>query len=211
MGDIKVGRITLGMYMTNCYFVYKEGSSDVVVFDPADSGEYLVDKLSENGFNVGAIMLTHGHADHIMGVKAVKEKTGAPVYAYKAEEILLNSPNLNLSLQIFGRGVTLTPDVFLEDGEEIELCGIKIKTLFTPGHTEGSCCFYIEEAGFLIAGDTLFEESVGRTDYPTGSFKKLVESIKEKLLVLPDETKVYPGHGNTTTIGNEREYNPFLV
>ena len=211
MGDIKVGRITLGMYMTNCYFVYKEGSSDVVVFDPADSGDYLVDKLSENGFNVGAIMLTHGHADHIMGVKAVKEKTGAPVYAYKAEEILLNSPNLNLSLQIFGRGVTLTPDVFLEDGEEIELCGIKIKTLFTPGHTEGSCCFYIEEAGFLIAGDTLFEESVGRTDYPTGSFKKLVESIKEKLLVLPDDTKVYPGHGNTTTIGNEREYNPFLV
>ena len=211
MGDIKVGRITLGMYMTNCYFVYKEGSSDVVVFDPADSGEYLVDKLSENGFNVGAIMLTHGHADHIMGVKAVKEKTDAPVYAYKAEEILLNSPNLNLSLQIFGRGVALTPDVFLEDGEEIELCGIKIKTLFTPGHTEGSCCFYIEEAGFLIAGDTLFEESVGRTDYPTGSFKKLVESIKEKLLVLPDETKVYPGHGNTTTIGNEREYNPFLV
>ena len=148
MGDIKVGRITLGMYMTNCYFVYKEGSSDVVVFDPADSGEYLVDKLSENGFNVGAIMLTHGHADHIMGVKAVKEKTGAPVYAYKAEEILLNSPNLNLSLQIFGRGVTLTPDVFLEDGEEIELCGIKIKTLFTPGHTEGSCCFTLKKQVF---------------------------------------------------------------
>jgi len=211
MGNIKIGRITLGALMTNCYFVYREGSDEVVLFDPADSGDYLVEKLGENGLKVGAIMLTHGHVDHILGVKAVKEKTGALVYALKEEEILLTDPKLNLSLAVYGRGVTVTPDVFLKDNDEIEICNIKMKVLFTPGHTEGGCCYYIEEAGFLIAGDTLFEESVGRTDYPTGSSTKLVKSIKEKLMVLPDETKVYPGHGNTTTIGNEREFNPFLV
>ncbi|MBQ9863095.1 MAG: MBL fold metallo-hydrolase [Lachnospiraceae bacterium] len=210
MGDIKIGRITLGIYATNCYFIFREGSEDVIVFDPADSGDYLYEKLSEKGFKVGAIMLTHGHFDHIFGVKALKEKSGALVYAYKDEEILLSDVKLNLSLSV-GRGVTVTPDVLLKDGEELDLCGIKIKVIFTPGHTEGSCCFYVKEANILIAGDTLFEESVGRTDMPTGSSRKLIDSIKEKLMVLPDETKVYPGHGDTTSIGNERKYNPFLV
>lgn len=210
MGDIKIGRITLGIYGTNCYFIFREGSEDVIVFDPADSGDYLYEKLSEKGFKVGAIMLTHGHFDHIFGVKALKEKSGALVYAYKDEEILLSDVKLNLSLSV-GRGVTVTPDVWLKDGEELDLCGIEVKVIFTPGHTEGSCCFYVEEANILIAGDTLFEESVGRTDMPTGSSRKLIESIKEKLMVLPDETKVYPGHGDTTSIGNERKYNPFLV
>ncbi|MBP5453478.1 MAG: MBL fold metallo-hydrolase, partial [Lachnospiraceae bacterium] len=134
----------------------------------------------------------------------------ALVYAYKDEEILISDVKLNLSLSV-GRGVTVTPDVWLKDGEELDLCGIKVKVIFTPGHTEGSCCFYVEAANILIAGDTLFEESVGRTDMPTGSSRKLIESIKEKLMVLPDETKVYPGHGDTTSIGNERKYNPFLV
>ncbi|MBP5453682.1 MAG: MBL fold metallo-hydrolase, partial [Lachnospiraceae bacterium] len=141
MGDIKIGRITLGIYGTNCYFIFREGSEDVIVFDPADSGDYLYEKLSEKGFKVGAIMLTHGHFDHIFGVKALKEKSGALVYAYKDEEILLSDVKLNLSLSV-GRGVTVTPDVLLKDGEELDICGIKVKFIFTPGHTEGSCCFY---------------------------------------------------------------------
>ena len=210
MGDIKIGRITLGIYATNCYFIFREGSEDVIVFDPADSGDYLYEKLSEKGFKVGAIMLTHGHFDHIFGVKALKEKSGALVYAYKDEEILLSDVKLNLSLSV-GRGITVTPDVLLKDGEELDLCGIKIKVIFTPGHTEGSCCFYVEEAGILVAGDTLFYESVGRCDLPTGSGMTLERSVKEKIFTLPPETVCYPGHGDETSVSHEMKYNPFLV
>lgn len=209
MSDIKIGKVTLGQYMTNCYFLYREGSSDTIIIDPADSGAYLYDKLKEKGFDIKAILLTHGHFDHIFGVEALQKKTGSKVYACEAEKALLADSGLNVSEGV-GRPVTVHPDVFLSDGQELDLCDIHIKVIFTPGHTAGSCCFYIEEAGFLIAGDTLFEGSVGRTDLPTGSTRTMMDSIKDKLMALPDETKVYPGHGGSTTIGFERENNPFL-
>ena len=209
MGQVKIGRITLGMYTTNCYFLYREGNSEVVFIDPADSGDYLYDKLKEKGFSVGAILLTHGHFDHIFGVASLKKKSGAKVYASVAEEKLLEDEGLNCSESV-GRPTRVIPDELLTDGEELNLCDVPIKVIHTPGHTAGSVCFYVEEAGFLIAGDTLFQESVGRTDLPTGSMKTLIDSIREKLLVLPDETKVYPGHGMPTDIGFERDNNPFL-
>ncbi|MCR5279251.1 MAG: MBL fold metallo-hydrolase [Lachnospiraceae bacterium] len=209
MSEVKIGRITLGQYMTNCYFLYREGSSDTIIIDPADSGAYLYDKLKEKGFEIKAILLTHGHFDHIFGVEDIVKKAGVKVYAAKAEEALLSDSSLNVSAGV-GRPVTVHPDVFLNDGEELNLCDIDIKVIFTPGHTAGSCCFYIEEAGFLIAGDTLFEGSVGRTDLPTGSTRIMMDSIKDKLMALPDDTKVYPGHGGSTTIGFERVNNPFL-
>ncbi|MCR4989295.1 MAG: MBL fold metallo-hydrolase [Lachnospiraceae bacterium] len=209
MPDIKIGKITLGMCETNTYFIYREGSKDAVVFDPADKGEYLYDKLAQNDLCPKAIMLTHGHFDHIWGIEGIKKNADIPVYASEDERALLKDTRLNCSASC-GRPCSIEADHYLKDGETVNLCGIEIKMIKTPGHTEGGCCFYIAEAGFLIAGDTLFCESVGRSDLPTGSMGTLVRSIKEKLLTLPADTKVYPGHGGPTTIAYEKEYNPFL-
>lgn len=209
MSEIKIGKMTIGIAMTNTYFIYKEGSKDAIVIDPADRGELIYDKLNEKGFDVKAILLTHGHFDHIWGVEKLKEKSGAIVYASLLEKDFLANPDANMSAH-YDRPCKLIPDIFLKDDEEFEVANISIKMLSTPGHTLGGCCYYIKEAGFLISGDTLFLESVGRTDFKGGSMSTLVRSINDKLLVLPDETKVYPGHGEPTTIAYEREYNPFL-
>lgn len=209
MGDIKIGKIQLGTASTNCYFLYREGESDALVIDPADAGDYIYEGLTGKGFNVKAILLTHGHFDHIFGVKKLKSKSSCKVYAYEEEAELLADPELNVSLNV-GRPTMVVPDVLLKDNDELELAGIKLRVIHTPGHTQGSCCFYIEEAGFLIAGDTLFCESVGRTDLPTGRGRKLINSIKDKLFILPENTKVYPGHGGSTTIQYEKENNPFV-
>lgn len=209
MAELKIGRIMLGMCQTNCYFVYEEGRDDAIVFDPADRGEYIYDGLLNNGFKVAAICLTHGHFDHIWGVEKLKELSGAKVYAFEEEKDVCESASMNVSKSA-GRACSITPDVLVKDGEKVEAAGIACKLIATPGHTKGSCCYYFEEAGLLISGDTLFQESVGRTDLPTGSMSTLVRSIREKLMVLPEDTKVYPGHGEMTTIGYEKQYNPFL-
>ena len=132
------------------------------------------------------------------------------IYAGEAEKDFLLDTKSNLSKDM-GRPVTVTEDVYLKDGEELDLDGIRIKVLATPGHTAGGVSYYFPEGGFLICGDTLFQESVGRTDFPTGSMSTLVRSVKEKLFILPEETVVYPGHGDSTTIGHEKKYNPFCV
>lgn len=209
MSEIKIGKITLGVCQTNTYFLYREGNKEIVVFDPADRGDYLFGKFEEQGFQVAAILLTHGHFDHILGIGKLKELTEAKVYCSEAERDLVMDASLNVSQQ-FRRSCTVNPDILLKDGEVINIAGIELKMLLTPGHTAGSCCYYVKEAGFLISGDTLFSESVGRTDFPTGSMGALINSIKEKLLCLPGDTKVYPGHGVPTTIQYEKEYNPFL-
>lgn len=209
MANLKIGRMVLGMCQTNCYFVYEEGKNDVIFFDPADSGDYIYETLKEKGFRVAAILLTHGHFDHIWGSKRLRELSGAKIYAYEEEKLLCESAVKNVSEQA-GRAYTVEPDVYLKDGEEVTAAGITCRLIGTPGHTVGSCCYYLENEGMLIAGDTLFQESVGRTDLPTGSMGALVRSIKEKLFVLPDDTKVYPGHGEPTSIAVEKKYNPFV-
>lgn len=209
MGKLKIGRIVLGMCQTNCYFVYEEGKSQALVFDPADKGDYIYNGLKEQGFSVEAILLTHGHFDHIWGVEKLKELSGAKVYAYEEEKEVCENPSLNVSKGA-GRACAVQADVYGKDGERLKIAGMSCVLIGTPGHTKGSCCYYFEEDGFLVSGDTLFQESVGRTDLPTGSMSALVRSVKDKLLVLPDEVKVYPGHGESTTIGYERQYNPFL-
>ena len=209
MAEIRIGRMTLGACATNCYFLYREGSSDVVLVDPADRGAELYEALKQKGLIVKEILLTHGHFDHIYGGQKMREVSGAKIYASAPEKVVCQDAHVNVSAN-FGRKCTLIPDEWLTDGQELELCGMKIRVIVTPGHTIGSTCYYVEEAGFLVSGDTLFESSVGRTDFPTGSMTKLIASIKEKLFVLPDETKVYPGHGNITTIGAEKQFNPFI-
>jgi len=206
---MKIGRIVLGVCQTNCYFLYEEEKNEVIVVDPADHGEGLYDKLKEAGFTVAGILLTHAHYDHIGSAEKLRELSGAKIYANEEERALCEDARLNLS-GMFGRKITVAPDVYLKDGEEITIAGMTAKMIATPGHTGGSCCYYFEKAGMLISGDTLFLESTGRTDFPTGSTSSIVRSIKEKLFVLPDETKVYPGHNDATTIGHEKKYNPFV-
>ena len=210
MAEIKIGRMVLGACQTNCYFLYREGSRECIFVDPADQGANIFKALTKNGFTVAGILLTHGHFDHIWGTKELRECSGARLYALDAEQELLTDAHKNVSSQV-GRPYTVEPDVYLKDGEELTLAGMTCRVIATPGHTIGGCCYYFEEAGFLISGDTLFQESVGRTDFPTGSMSSLVRSVKERLFVLPEDTRVYPGHGESTTMGHEKKYNPFCV
>lgn len=218
MGEIKIGRMVLSMCQTNCYFLYRDGEKDAIVVDPADQGQSIYSALQRNGFRVAGILLTHGHFDHIWGLDALRDAANAAAesdgfdevkaYASEEEREVLKNSHLNVSDQV-GRPCVTYADVYVKDGQEITIAGMTCKAIATPGHTAGGCCYYFEEAGFLISGDTLFAESVGRTDFPTGSMSTLVRSIKEKLFALPEETKVYPGHGDATTIGHEKKYNPF--
>lgn len=208
MGEIKIGRMTLGVCATNCYFLYREGSGEVIFVDPADRGADIYEALNKKGLAVEAILLTHGHFDHIWGAQRLRELSGAKIYALDAEQPVCRDAYVNVSAQA-GRKATIEPDEWLTDGQKITFAGISLEVIATPGHTAGSCCYYVPEAGFLIAGDTLFEGSVGRTDFPTGSMSRLVRSIKEKLFLLPGETKVYPGHGEATSIGEEKKNNPY--
>ncbi len=210
MSDVKIGRMMIGSYQTNCYFLFKEETRKAVVIDPADNGKLIYDKLTQNGFSVEAILLTHGHFDHIWGSKELRELSGAKIYALDKEQTLCESVDNNLSAMV-GRAYTVVPDEYVSDGAELTFDGISFKVIATPGHTIGSCCYYVEKAGILISGDTLFQESTGRTDFPTGSMSSIVRSIREKLFILPDETKVYPGHGHITTIAYEKKYNPFVA
>lgn len=209
MANLKIGRMVLGMCQTNCYFVYKEGSEEVILFDPADAGDHIYETLKDRGFRVAGILLTHGHFDHIWGSNRLRELSGAEISAYEGEREVCEDAGKNVSSQA-GRAYTVIPDNYLKDGEEIRIAGMACRLIATPGHTAGSCCYYFEEDGILLSGDTLFRESVGRTDLPTGSMGTLIRSIKERLFVLPEDVKVYPGHGDATTIGTEKKYNPFL-
>ena len=208
MAQLKIGRMVLGVCATNCYFLYREGESDVIVVDPADKGDQIYSALAATDFVVKGILFTHGHFDHLWGANKLRELSGAKIYALDEEKALCEDASVNLSAQ-FGRSYTAAADVYVKDGEEITIADMTCKVIATPGHTVGSCCFYFEEAGFLVCGDTIFEESVGRTDFPTGSSSRLIRSIKEKIFVLPDETKLYPGHGDSTTVEHEKMYNPF--
>ncbi len=216
MSKLKIGRMVLGSFQTNCYFVYREGvqSSDglcpVILVDPAERGANIYSAMRQNGFQVAGILLTHGHVDHISGALELSKLSGAQIYAGEQEANLLQDMRLNLS-ERFGMPCKLTADVWLRDGEDCTIADMSFRVISTPGHTEGGCSYYFEEDGFLISGDTLFAESVGRTDFPTGSMSVLIHSIKHRLFTLPDKTTVYPGHGGSTTIGWEKENNPFVI
>jgi glyoxylase-like metal-dependent hydrolase (beta-lactamase superfamily II) len=166
--------------------------------------------LERNGFTVEAILLTHGHFDHIWGSNELREVSGAKIYALDEEKVLCEDVKNNLSAMV-GRAYTVVPDEYVREGQVLTFDNMDFKVIATPGHTIGSCCYYVEKAGILVSGDTLFQESTGRTDFPTGSMSSIVRSIREKLFILPDETKVYPGHGDSTTIAYEKKYNPFVA
>ncbi len=198
----------VGMVMTNCYIMINEETKEAAMVDPGDQAQALLNQCKQRGVTLKAILLTHGHFDHIMAVPGLKEATGATVYAAQAEKGVLTDAETNLSGSWQRRPLEIEADVWLHDGQEFDLLGSTVKMLLTPGHTCGSCCYYMAGEGWLFSGDTLFCESYGRLDLPTAMPSKMAASIRERLLVLPEETEVYPGHNEPTTIEHEKKYNP---
>ena len=207
---MKIENFVLGPVGTNCYIVINEGTKECFLVDMAACPPELMSHIKNSGLTVKAVLLTHGHFDHIMGLDRFLEEFPAPVYACAAEKELLESPQLNSSSGMLGQPYTFHGAQYVKDGDLLDIAGMKIQVIQTPGHTIGGCCYYIADEQTLFSGDTLFRASIGRTDLPTGSMGALVRSVKEKILVLPDETRVYPGHMEETTVGYEKKYNPFL-
>lgn len=209
MSELNIKTYVLGIVMTNCYIIRQNDRKEVVVIDPGAEVDKIMNYLQENDLVCEGVLLTHGHFDHIIAATALATQTGAPVYAHEAEAELLKDPNLNCASHIrsdFG----LIPDILLRDGEILELAGLEIKVIHTPGHTIGGVCYYIPKHDVVITGDTLFLEDIGRSDLPTGNGNTLISSIKDKLMPLSDQVKVYPGHGDPTTIGYERSHNIYI-
>ena len=209
MSKISVNTLVLGSLPTNTYLVWNEESKECVIIDPSDGYNRIEAAIEWNGLKPCAIWLTHGHDDHFGSVDELKHKYGLLVYIMKDEEELVQSVLYNLSRD-FGGGRVVEPDMFFIDGQKLNVMGTEVTVLHTPGHTPGGACYYFPAEGLLFTGDTLFRDSVGRSDFPGGDSAQLIRSIKEKLLTLPDETIVLPGHGPQSTIGYERQYNYFL-
>ena len=210
MAGLRVEQYVVGPVMTNCYFAVNEDTKEALIVDPGDSAKALTDKIKERGLSPKAVLLTHGHFDHAFAAEAIAKEFSVPIYAEEHEKETLESPAINLCGMMGRQGVVFHADVYVKDGDILDLAGFSIKVLHTPGHTRGGCCYYIEKEQALFAGDTLFCQSVGRTDFPGGSASVLLRSSEEKLMSLPGQTRVYPGHNETTSIGWERQYNPFL-
>ncbi len=210
MSKLEIYHIVLGMVRTNCYILKNTDTRQALIVDPADEPENIKRAVSDADVEPVGILLTHGHYDHIMAVNQIKEQYGAVIYACAAEHEMLADANLNMSYSHPMGAVSVKADVELTDGQIFEAAGFSIQMLHTPGHTSGSCCYYIASEDVLISGDTLFCESVGRTDFPTGSTRQIIESLHRLLDTIPEETDVLPGHESTTTIAHEKRYNPFV-
>ena len=205
----KIDSRILGMVGTNCYLLCNMDIKECVLIDPADSQDEISRMIDESGCSLKGILLTHGHFDHIMGIEDFLKAFDVPVYVGREEQPLLADDRLNAS-SMYGYHCAYTGAKALEDGQTVECAGTEIHVIHTPGHTVGGCCYYLPEEEALFCGDTLFCGSIGRTDLPTGSSRDLAHSIREKLMILPDETKLYPGHMDESTIGYEKEINPFI-
>ena len=206
-------RITIlpsGALQANTYLAVDEKTNEGFIVDPGGYNKVLTKEVRDNDVNIKYIILTHGHSDHICGVNEHKaEFPDAKIVAYKDEEAMLENPNLNQSPG-FGVPYSTKADILVSDGDELKVGDVTLKFIHTPGHTEGGMCIYVKEAKALFSGDTLFRQSIGRTDFPGGSYKEIMDSIRKKLFLLPDDTNVFPGHMGTTSIGFEKENNPFV-
>ena len=194
---IHIETITLGAYQTNCYIAWGEGSDDCIVIDPGYAPEQVILEAEDLGKKISAVLLTHGHFDHVGGVRGIAEKLGCPVYLHKQE---LSQPESMTAGPLYYTNL-------YHEGDVLNVAGLFLRVLHTPGHTPGSVCLHCEDT--LFAGDTLFQGSIGRTDFPGGSFAQMEKSLS-RLKALPGEMKVLPGHGPATTIAEEVKYNPFL-
>ncbi len=208
MSELRVETMCLGMLETNCYLVYDDDSLEGVVVDPGDEAAYIQNRIQELGLKVQAVWNTHTHGDHIGANREIVETYKVPLYVHQAEAEWLEDPERNLSMRIGFPITSPSADCFFEPGAPLELLGHSWTILHTDGHSPGGVSLAAD--GIVLTGDALFAGSIGRTDLPGGDAELLMRNIREKLYSLPDETIVYPGHGPTTTIGQEKKNNPFV-
>ncbi len=207
--QLMVRGVVVGLFQENCYIIGSRQTGEAICFDPGDEVDEIRALAREMHMKITKIVCSHAHLDHIMAVRALKEETGAPFLLHQ-EDLALARRMPASALAMLGRQEQPAPDpdAFLADGDDVEIPGISMKVLHTPGHTRGSICLY--GGGMLFSGDTLFNGSIGRTDMEGGSYPQIMDSILTRLLALPDETIVRPGHMEQTTIGAERHGNPFV-
>lgn len=205
----QVKNFEVGPIGTNCYFLMNEDTKELLVIDPGGDGPRLIREIRQLGYTPVAVLLTHGHFDHAMSAKELKDTFSIPVYAHEKEKETLENPMYNVSGMI-GKTQKYEADIFVKDNDVLELAGFSLKVLHTPGHTPGGVSYYAEEQKLVFSGDALFCQSIGRTDFPNGSTSQLIRSVSEKLLTLPDDVQVLPGHEQLTTVGFEKQYNPYF-
>lgn len=208
---MEIKRIVLGPFETNTYIIYSKETKESIIIDPSFFSEDVISFIDKLGLNVKAILLTHAHIDHTAGILKIKEKVpNLKVYMSEKEQKTLIDEKYNLSYLFSEIETCKKVDIFLKDNDILCFCETKFKVIETPGHTLGSVCYYLESEKILFTGDTLFYRTIGRSDFPGGNSKELIDSIKNKLFSLDNNIYVMPGHGMITSIGAERKYNPFL-
>lgn len=207
---LNVYPLVLGPVQTTCYVVSSQGRA--VIVDPAANATKIIQYLGTKKLIPEAILLTHGHFDHIGAVNELAAKYSLPIYAHKSEKEYFDQPEVNLSTMMY-QPFVLSGDLdyhWLADGATLTCLDTQVKIFHVPGHTSGSLCYYFVKDRMVFTGDTLFKQSIGRTDFIYGNHQQLVTGIRQKLLTLPDDTLVYPGHGDCTTVADEKRNNPFL-
>ena len=207
---MQILQLPLGPLQTNCYVLACENTMKAAVIDPAWDGRAIAATATQKGWEISHILLTHSHFDHVGGLAELKEETGAPIYIHPdATEMLQNASR---SAAMWQLDVPEPPpaDEMLGEGQVVTVGNLALQVMYTPGHAPGHVCFYLPDHNVIFDGDVLFQGSIGRTDLPGGNYQALMQSIQDRLMVLPDETHVLSGHGPATTIGQERQTNPFL-
>lgn len=206
---MKIESFTNGMFAENCYIAIDEAANEAVVIDPGSQPHDLLKWITDAGCTVKYVLNTHGHSDHIGANTAVCDKFGVKLGIHPLDAPMLTDPKLNLSIYSGDAVISKKADFFLDENDIITFGSSKLKIVHTPGHSPGGICLVSEEV--IFSGDSLFAESIGRTDLPGGSMSDLVSSLKEKIMTLSGDIAVYPGHGPATTIGHEKKYNPYVA